>query len=558
LTSPQGPALQIASPLAFDHAVVQARLDGRDYYLDATRLGQGGALDRMGQGLEDASVLVVDAHDVTGLATVRSPNRGELFRNELTERFRIPTFGEDGELEVDERLTGLGAESMRMTGARLDTAGLRRTLLTNLERRYAGITLIGNPELQDDADQNRMALHAKFKVPKLAVSVDNRWVMRFVPANLQGAIGVPQAPKRTFPLMLPGFPTTFTYVAEVQWPKNVSIVSADTLQLANPAFKAEVGRSFHGNVSRVALRFEPLTPSVSSQDYAEFIADAQKLLRTTGNTMSVGKDQVKGDGFLGIGKKTMQDSLRIAQEASVERTGKVIAGGQLGSDDLAQTYCTRAEANRQLGNAAEALQDAHEAVRIAPSFALAWSCMGDIDGARGEFAMASSDFSKALTLGESPPLVYYRRGQTRFFEGKLEAAEDDFAKAAAARADPADKAHAMLWRAWTLLRLGRPLAPEIVAFAASDSKGAWPQPALALFSGELTPEQLLQQIDSKTGDDRELALTEGWFYIGEYQLVQSNNAKAREAFEKARAQGIARYVEYDAADLELQRLGAKP
>ena len=69
---------------------------------------------------------------------------------------------------------------------------------------------------------------------------------------------------------------------------------------------------------------------------------------------------------------------------------------------------------------------------------------------------------------------------------------------------------------------------------------------------------MLELIARKDGDDRELALAEGWFYIGEYQLVAGQPEKAREAFGKARAQGIARSVEHAAAGFELQRLGAKP
>jgi len=62
----------------------------------------------------------------------------------------------------------------------------------------------------------------------------------------------------------------------------------------------------------------------------------------------------------------------------------------------------------------------------------------------------------------------------------------------------------------------------------------------------------------KDGDERELALAEAWFYIGEYEALQSRAGKAREAFEKARATGITHYLEYVAAGLALQQPSAKP
>jgi transglutaminase-like putative cysteine protease len=54
-----GMAKLLPSPYAFDHAIVHVKLDGRSYYLDPTRQGQSGKLDRMGQIHEAAEVLVV-------------------------------------------------------------------------------------------------------------------------------------------------------------------------------------------------------------------------------------------------------------------------------------------------------------------------------------------------------------------------------------------------------------------------------------------------------------------------------------------------------------------
>ena len=99
---------------------------------------------------------------------------------------------------------------------------------------------------------------------------------------------------------------------------------------------------------------------------------------------------------------------------------------------------------------------------------------------------------------------------------------------------------------------------ELQALAVEEPTGAWPRPALAMLAGLMTPEQVLTQIERKQGDDRELALAEGWFYIGQHQLTRQQPELAREAFEKARAKGITMYVEHVAAGFELARMGAKP
>ncbi len=560
LGAPQGPGRQLASPLAFDHAVVQARIDGRDFYLDPTRLGQRGLLARMGQGLEEASVLVVDGRETGALSVVHSPNRREIFSNELSEKFRLDAFGDDAELESTQQFSGLAAEALRLSVARLDAQRLQRALLTGLERRYPGITIVGTPTVHDDTEQNRITISARFKVPKLATSIDGNWVMRFVPANMQGTIAVPPSPTRRFALTLPAFPVSIVYSAELQWPESVSaVLEPSTQRIGNVAFNAEVTRSFRGNVSKASLRFEPLTGGVAAKDVPSMLADVKTMEHAIGGVMVVARNQVKDGGFLGIGRKTMQDKLRARAEALVERSSKAIAGSQLSGDDLAQALCIRAEAQAELGRTADALQDAQEAVRQAPSLGAAWFCQANANWSRGAFAAAVSDYGRALALGHSAADTFYRRGQARFFEGKLEQAADDFAKAAADRPDPSDKARAQLWQAQALQRLGLPLPAEVQAVATAEPGGAWPRPVLALFAGRLTPEQLLELIGRKTGDERELALAEGWFHIGEYRLSAKPPEAAREAFENARAQGITSSIEHAAAGFELQRRpAAKP
>ena len=559
LAAPQAPGKLLASPLAFDHVIVQAKIDGRDYYLDPTRLGQRGPVERMGQGLEDARVLVVDARDTAALTAIESPNRKDIFRNELSEKFKLDAFGEDGELETRQQWSGLAAEQLRLTVARFDPPRMQRLMLTNLERRYPGVALIGSPELADEVDQNRITIRAKFKVPKLANADNGNWVMRFAPSNMQNMLAIPAASTRNLALGVPAFPMTVHYSAEMQWPESVSaVLDPGTQRFSNTAFAAEVTRSFRGNVAKASLRFEPLVNSVPATEVPTMLADAKAMERAIGGTMVVAANQVKAGGFLGIGRKNLQENLRARAQTTVERTTKSIASGQLGGDDLAQALCLRAEAQTELGNVADALKDAQEAVRQAPSLGAAWFCQGNANWARGEFAAASSDFGKALAFGANAADAYYRRGQSRFFEGRLEPAADDFAKVVADRTEAGDKAYAQLWQAWTLQRLNRSLPAALQAAAIADPNGAWPRPALAMVVGQITPEQVIEQLGRKTGDDQELALVEAWFYIGEYHLNAKQPDKAREAFEKARAKGITRYVEHSAAGFELQRLGAKP
>ena len=451
---------------------------------------------------------------------------------------------------------------MRQTVARFDAARLQRAALSGIERRYPGITLVGTPEVSDAIDQNRITVRSRYKVPKLVSDAGGSWVMRFNAANLQGAMAAPPSPTRTQPLGVPSFPRSIDYSAEMQWPDGVSGVNDPiTQRVVNPHFSIEVTRNFRGAVSSTALRFEALSPDVPATSVPQLLADLQQLNRLVGGAMGVAKTQVKDGGFLGMGRKTLQDTLQARAQSVAGRTAAAIASSALAGDDLAEALCSRAEALSELGRLPEGVQDAQAAVRAAPALARAWQCRGNLDWANRDFAQADTDFGKALTLGQNPYEAYVRRGQARFYEGRLEQAADDFAKAAADRVQAGDKPYALLWQAWTLQRLGRPLPVELQAVAAKGvtvPPGAWPLPALAMFTGRLSPEQVLQQVETRQGDDRELALAEAWFYVGQYHLTRGAADKARDAFEKARAQGITVYVEHVAAGFELQRLTTKP
>jgi lipoprotein NlpI len=75
-----------------------------------------------------------------------------------------------------------------------------------------------------------------------------------------------------------------------------------------------------------------------------------------------------------------------------------------------------------------------------------------------------------------------------------------------------------------------------------------------MLSGNLAPEAMLALLDRKTGDDRHLALAEGYFYLGQHYLALGDKGTAREFFEKTRQLRVITFTEHTAAEFELQRL----
>ena len=106
-----GLAAMLPSPTLFDHAIVRVTLNGKRYFLDPTRLGQYGALDRMGQAHGARQVLVVKA-DVTALETIPLQSR-EFMTSKRFERALVTDFAKPAEFQTRVEMAGVSAESMR-------------------------------------------------------------------------------------------------------------------------------------------------------------------------------------------------------------------------------------------------------------------------------------------------------------------------------------------------------------------------------------------------------------------------------------------------------------
>lgn len=155
----------LPSPDVFDHVVVRVRLGDAFYFIDPTRSRQAGPIDRMGQHLEEAEVLLVRA-DSEGAVVVRSANRKELFRRVVNERFALEDFSGDGALDVEWELYGLDAEGFRAALPRLDERERQQWALGGYEKRYPGLQITTGPVFTDDVALNRIRVATSYRIPR--------------------------------------------------------------------------------------------------------------------------------------------------------------------------------------------------------------------------------------------------------------------------------------------------------------------------------------------------------------------------------------------------------
>ena len=545
----------LPSPLLFNHAIVEVRVDGRTYYLDPTRLGQHGRLSRMGQVHEGAQVLVV-APRSESLVAIASPNARELARSEVTEAATLDKFDGDAQLRVRQVWHGTIAENLRVLQERVSRDQLYKSIGGAMEQRYAGATLVGEPVITDDRVDNVMSMTATYTVPKLATERDGNWFVRFAPDNMKGILTRPPSTSRTVPLQLPAFPFDARYTFEITLPEEVrAVTDPHTQAVKSKFFTYAVTSSFRGNVSKTTIELATLADQVPAADLRQYSEDLRSVTNILAGVVAVPKAALKTAARARMPKKDLGQMLHDRQQETVDNTTKAIKSGKLTGNDLVSAYCLRGSAHSDLGKFAEAVADGNEAVRSAPGSTAALLCRGSAYYSAGEFNKSIDDFSRAITLGSTGPRTHFQRGIARFYAGKLDEASEDFARATETD-DREGQVTYDLWLAWTTLRLGKPLPEAVRARAAEQPRGDWPRPALALLSGTMTPEEMLKQIDRKTGDERKMALSEGYFYLAQYYLAHGDKARARKYLLEARRQNVIIYTEHAAAAFELKRLGS--
>lgn len=540
----------LPSPLLFDHAIVEVRFDGATYFLDPTRLGQAGRLATMGQAHDGAHVLIA-ADDTTGLVHITTPKTARLGRNELIEKVELGKLDGDAQFESTQVWHGVNAEGLRLLLERLPLSQLGRSLAQEVESRYPGAALKGDPVISDDRINNVLAITASFTVPGIAKQENGNWFIRFTAVNMKGALAPAPPAARKAPMAMPKYPFDASYTFEAKLPPEVGqIADPQSWAVKDKHFTYHQSTYFRGNQFRSLTELAAVAPVVAPADFPAYTKAVTDISKVGLNIVVIPRSLIK----TGAAKAPQDVGSRMAAQAreTITLATKAITTAKLAGKDLADAYCLRSMNHSSLGAHAKALADADRAVAINADSA---SCRGYAYLFSGQFEKADVDYSRAIAGKSDEDGNFLERGIVRLYAGRLEAARDDFARAA--NTDKQEKrVVAHLWLAVAHSRLRQPLPEALVRHAAEKPKGEWPRPALAMSAGVVPPQEMLEILAQKAGDEQRLAQSEGYFFLGQHYLAKGESADARAYFEKARAQNVIIYLEHIAAGFELKRMGA--
>ena len=362
----KAPAKLLPSPLAFDHAIVRVDVDGKVFYLDPTRLGQHGRLDRMGQSHEGAAVLVI-ASGTRELVTIASPNALELTceravgdRHPAEARSRW-IVADAADLERD-----VSAEVMRITREHLPASQFDKLFAESMQSRYPGAKLVGELQVDDDRVNNIVSVAVTYDVPGLATENTGNWFVRYMPINIQGALLPPPPSGRTAPFIVGGFPLEAHYTFEVKFPEEVSAVADPrSASVEDKQFTYAVTASFRGNQFKTTIDLKTLADRVETADLQKYGEDLRAANNLARGVVLVTKDEIKS--LAAPDKASFAQHLRDVLQEGIDKYTKTINSGKLAANDLADAYCERSANYVSLDMMENALRDANEALKLAPN-----------------------------------------------------------------------------------------------------------------------------------------------------------------------------------------------
>lgn len=225
------------------------------------------------------------------------------------------------------------------------------------------------------------------------------------------------------------------------------------------------------------------------------------------------------------------------------------------SPNFAYAYDGRGRAYRNKGDFEHAIQSYDEAIRLNPNYAFAYNNRGDAYRSKGDYDLAIRDFNEAIRLNPNLVSAYGNRGFVYLAQLNLAAATQDFEHVITVSPSSRTAVVAALELHVAMKRLGRDDTQRLSTVAAAADLSKWPGPALKLDLGKMTTEEVMAAAANASPDQRNWQVCEANYFTGEDALIHHQRATALARLKAARDGCPRADGAYDAALVELKRLG---
>jgi hypothetical protein len=262
------------TPTAFNHLIVYARLDGKTYWLDPTRLYQKGTLDAVHQPDYGRALVVAET------------------TSELTEMNHAPGFHEKSMDEVYDlrgateesttytvatRFTRYYADDIRESLATQSHEEIKKGYVRYYERYFPGIRATRDFAVTDDGRANQVTVTEAYAIPQVwKPDKDGRSVrFAFYPTLISAQLSKLPSATRTMPLYVP-YPIRLHQRTRIPLGETFRVAESST-SVSDPVF--DFTREVHYQDKEVILdyRYETKRDYVAPEEIGRYVANLTKV-----------------------------------------------------------------------------------------------------------------------------------------------------------------------------------------------------------------------------------------------------------------------------------------
>jgi len=284
----------LPTPAVFDHTVVVARVNDKNYWLDPTRTYQSGNLDAVYQPDYDYALVVTDqgsdlvkmSDDITG---VHSKVVEETFDIsgviDKPATYRILTHHEQ-----------YYADLLREDLSEISVKQMQKSYLNYMAYYYSDIQVADGIKIADDKELNRLTLTEQYMIPEIwAKSSDERYLVAdFEPYLIDDYVNTVETPIRTMPYAVT-HPVRYRHTTRILVPEG-SDFDNEFIEVGDKAFQFTKTVEFSDGVLVIDYVYESLSDRVQPEDiqtYSNNIRAVQDLtsyrVRITNPALGLGQ-----------------------------------------------------------------------------------------------------------------------------------------------------------------------------------------------------------------------------------------------------------------------------
>ncbi|GLQ90261.1 transglutaminase [Dyella flagellata] len=283
----RGLADLLPSPGLFDHVLVQARLDGKTWWIDPTRYTQKADLAHLYQ--PDYGLALIVGSATQALTPMKRADKASAARQLNVVFDASAGFDKPVRYTLETTITGVFAEALRARLTTINASDAEKTFLNFRATRYPHVKLAAPLQIKDDEAANRIVIKETYTIADMVTpSGDGKQrVADIILPDISQVMREPSATDRKSPLHL-AYPQDVSQHTEILLPANWPLKPSNAT-IDDPAFHFEQTVLIDGARVTMLDHYQALTDEVPAQDMPRYVSNLARARNSVGYELSWGK-----------------------------------------------------------------------------------------------------------------------------------------------------------------------------------------------------------------------------------------------------------------------------